>query len=170
MKSLIRKTCAVWGILGVVAILAFALCRVLAPAISINYLDLTGVQQFIMIPYLMAMMGIKGYLAFQRTFAPRIAARAKYLVSTDRIMPLVLAPLFCFGFFMTYRKRMIVSYGILLFVVMVVLIMRHVPQPWRGMVDLGVVAGLSWGITSVVVYGIIAAVSPSFDRSPEVTL
>ena len=35
---------------------------------------------------------------------------------------------------------------------MIVLIVsvRQLPQPWRGMVDAGVVVGLTWGVVSII--------------------
>jgi F0F1-type ATP synthase membrane subunit a len=53
-------------------------------------------------------------------------------------------------------------------IVVLVLLVRAVPQPWRGIIDLGVVVGLAWGIISIVVFSIQAFFSDTFDYSPDV--
>jgi hypothetical protein len=45
---------------------------------------------------------------------------------------------------------------------------RLLPQPWRGIVDAGVVVGLTWGTISLVVFCIQALTAPTFAISPEV--
>ncbi|NJL19527.1 MAG: hypothetical protein HC901_04635 [Bdellovibrionaceae bacterium] len=34
---------------------------------------------------------------------------------------------------------------------------RHVPQPWRGLIDVGVVLGLLWGLCAVLVFSVHVA-------------
>jgi hypothetical protein len=43
------------------------------------------------------------------------------------------------------KKRIIVSYSILAMVVMFITIAVYLPQPWRPIMDAGVVIGLFWG-------------------------
>jgi len=47
-------------------------------------------------------------------------------------------------------------------------LVRLVPQPWRGIVDAGVVIGLAWGAVSLLVLGIQALTASRFNFSPEV--
>jgi len=37
------------------------------------------------------------------------------------------------------------------------------PMPWRGIMDVGVVVGLSWGLTSVVLFSLKALFTKSFN-------
>ena len=64
----------------------------------------------------------------------------------------MLAPVFCMGYIHATRKRKIVSWCVTLGIVMLVLLLRVTPQPWRGIVDAGVVTGLSLGILSLLFY------------------
>lgn len=94
----------------------------------------------------------EGYKAFQKAFSPRVAARALHLARRPHPLHVLLAPAFCMGLFHATRKRMITSWVILLAVVAVVVAVRMLPQPWRGIIDAGVVVGLSWGIFATVFY------------------
>ena len=46
-------------------------------------------------------------------------------------------------------KRLLVSRGLVVAIVIMVILIRQVPSPWRELVDLGVTAGLAAGTLSV---------------------
>lgn len=56
------------------------------------------------------------------------------------------------GFFDSTKKRKIVLYVLLTMVTAFVILFQFIPQPWRGILDLGVVLGLSWGVAATLVY------------------
>jgi hypothetical protein len=62
---------------------------------------------------------------------------------------IVLAPLFCMGFFHATRQRMLTSWLVTSAIVALVIVVSHAPQPWRGIVDTGVVTGLGLGLASL---------------------
>lgn len=109
----------------------------------------------------------EGYKGFQLGFAPRIAARARHLVDHPRLLHVLLAPLFCMGYFHTTRRRLISVYVLTVCIVILVFLFHQLSQPWRGILDAGVVVGLSWGICSLLWFSVKAAVSEVFDYSPE---
>jgi uncharacterized membrane protein YedE/YeeE len=45
---------------------------------------------------------------------------------------------------------------------------RLLSQPWRGIIDGGVVVGLAWGLVSLVIFGYQAFTAEDFPFSPEV--
>ena len=94
----------------------------------------------------------EGYKGFHRAFSPRVVARSRYLREADHPLLAMLAPVFCMGYIHATRKRKIVSWCVTLGIVMLVLLLRVTPQPWRGIVDAGVVTGLSLGILSLLFY------------------
>ena len=49
-----------------------------------------------------------------------------------------------------------------------VLVIPYLAQPWRGIVDAGVVVGLLWGLITIVVFAFQAFTSDDFSYSPEV--
>jgi hypothetical protein len=110
----------------------------------------------------------EGYRAFQQRFSPRVVARAKYLMSHPAFFRVVFAPIFCMGFFHATKKRKITSVSVTAGIILLVLLVRAVPQPWRGIVDLGVVVGLTWGIVSIIIFSLKAFSSGTFAYSADV--
>ena len=46
---------------------------------------------------------------------------------------------------------MIVTYLLTVMIVVLVIVFHMLDQPWRGILDAGVVVGLSWGIVTLVI-------------------
>lgn len=163
---MIRLLSFSWGLGGVVLLLGYAIVR-LIPIVTESLAEpLTRPQWAVFLGNTLLMAYYEGYRGFQKGFSPRVAARAKHLHDHPRFWPALLAPLFCLGYFQTTRKRQIVTYSLTVMIVGFVLIVHQLPQPWRGLVDAGVVVGLSWGVLSLLFYGAQAFTS-TFDHSPE---
>ena len=94
----------------------------------------------------------EGYRGFQRGYSPRVAARAVYLRRRSTLSRLLLAPLFCMGFFHAPRKRRITVIVLLILIASIVVFFQFIPQPWRGILDFGVIIGLSWGIIATLLF------------------
>ena len=163
---------ALWAAGGVVLILAQAILR-LAP-IAWEPVAEGQLVGWLWLPYLGSLVFnayAEGYRSFQKVYAPRVVARALHLARFPRWHHVLLAPLFCMGFFHATRRRLIVSWVSAAVIVGVVVAVRAFPQPWRGIVDVGVVVGLSWGAASIVVSLITAlrgrppAVSPDLPET-----
>jgi hypothetical protein len=67
------------------------------------------------------------------------------------------------GFFHATHRRMITSYTLTGGIVVLIILVRMTPQPWRGIIDLGVVLGLVWGMLAIVLFAIRALASRRFD-------
>ena len=94
---------------------------------------------------------LEGYRGFQQGFSPRAAARVRHLRDHASWLETVLAPLFVMSYFHAHRRRQIISLLLTSLIICLVLVVRLIPQPWRGIIDLGVVAGLTWGVLSLAV-------------------
>ncbi len=103
----------------------------------------------------------EGYKGFHLGFAPRVVARARYLAVNPRPLHVLLAPLFCMGYIYATRKRQLMSIALTLMIICFVLIARMMPQPWRGIVDAGVVVGLTLGVLSIAYFLIVSTGNPS---------
>ena len=103
----------------------------------------------VFVPWMAWAEGIRG---FHRAFAPRVVARACYLKSGHHPVLWVLAPLFCMGYIHATTKRKIVSWSVTGIIVGLVLLLSITPQPWRGIIDAGVVTGLAMGIVSLLYF------------------
>ena len=166
--NLIGRAGAVWGAAGVIGILVFAIVR-LAPKVVVAFdhgLDTT--QWIVLGLFALFMAYTEGYRGFQLKFSPRTAARVRYLRDRPQLIRTLFAPFFAMGFFHARRRTKIVAYGLTTMVVILVVAIQKLEQPWRGIIDAGVVLGLSWGIVSLAASLTAALGRPRYDVSPEV--
>jgi hypothetical protein len=158
---------AAWGLAGFWLLIGYTIVRLAPIALEIFWYDLQGYHWAALIANISLTAYLEGYRGFQRGFSPRVAARARYLYHHPNLFHALSAPLFCMGYFYTSRKRQIVVVSLTLGIILLVVLIRRLDQPWRGIIDAGVVAGLSWGLISSIIFGIQAFRSERFDYSPE---
>ena len=142
---------ALWGIAGVIALLGNAIYRLTPYALELVHRSLTVVELAVLIVWVAFNAYSEGYRAFHRMFSPRVVARARTLAGAKRGF-VVLAPLYCMGLFHATRRRLVVSWSITIGIVGIVILVRSLAQPWRGIIDAGVVIGLAWGVGSILYY------------------
>lgn len=159
---------ALWGVLGVAWLLGSAVLRLAPKAAAALEAPLSPLQWAFGIGFGLFMAYAEGYRGFQRAFSPRVVARARWLRRHPRPLPALLAPLFCMGLFHATPKRLRVSWGITLMVVGLIAGVRHLPAPWRGLVDAGVVVGLSWGTAAILGWGLVALTGGALPVAPDV--
>lgn len=158
----------VWGLAGVALLLASAIYRLGPLALDALKADLRWYHLVFLFLVVAFMVYAEGYRAFQKGFSPRVAARARYLVTHSDLLHAVIAPLFCMAYVHAPRRRQVTSLAVTAGIIVLVILVRLLPQPWRGIVDAGVVVGLAWGLVSLVIFGVQALTAKSFDHSPEV--
>ena len=168
MARVTRLLAFSWGLGGVLFILGRALYGISSyVAGALSEMPWTGLQWAFAVVWLIFMAYTEGYRGFQTRFAPRVVARAWHLATNPRPMHLLLAPFFCIGFFHGNKRRLITSWAITLGVAVIVFGMQFVPQPWRGIVDLGVVVGLSWGVLAILGHFIHSLRNGGTDVDPQ---
>jgi hypothetical protein len=140
---------ACWGVLGFSLLLGEAFYKVSPFVLELLSWPLQPLHWLILAAWVAFMGYSEGYRGFQMHYSPRFAARLHWLSQNASPMQAALAPLFCMGFFGTTRKRKIVAYCLTSGIVLLVVFIRMLPQPWRGIIDLGVMVGLGWGLLSV---------------------
>ena len=150
-----------WGIGGVVLLLIFAIFRLAPMALELESLPMTLLHWSALAFSVIYMAYAEGYKGFHLGFAPRVVVRARYLAANPRPLHVLLAPLFCMGYIYATRKRQILSFALTAMIVCFVLVARMMPQPWRGILDAGVVVGLSLGVLSIAYFLIVSANNPS---------
>lgn len=156
----------IWALLGVFALLGNAIYRLALISIAAFDHPMSWLHWLVLIVWVLFMAHREGYAGFQKGFSPRVAARVAYLRDHPTALRALLAPLFCMGFFHIVRRRQIVVIALTAMIVLFVVIARQLPQPWRGIVDLGVVVGLLWGVISLGIFT-ISALRGTLDASPE---
>jgi len=139
---------AIWGVAGFSIILLDAINRLARLGMHALDRELTSLQWFCLLLVVLAMAYAEGYRGFQKKFSPRCAARLYYLYKYPEPMAVLLAPLFCMGFFRATPGPLRFAWVGTTLIVLLVIGLHWAPQPWRGMVDAGVVVGLSWGLVS----------------------
>jgi hypothetical protein len=139
---------ATWAIVGFSALILSALYRLTPLALEAFTFDLQWYHWVSMIVWIIFMVYSEAYKGFHKAFSPRAAARAKHLRDNPTLLHVVFAPLFIMCFFHTTKKRKIVSYCLTTGIVLLIMLVHQLVQPWRGVVDAGVVLGLGLGLLS----------------------
>ncbi|WP_432471267.1 hypothetical protein [Amphritea sp. HPY] len=156
-----------WGFAGIAFIFGNAILRLGLIGLDTFSYSLQWFHWAALVFSVIFMGFAEGYRGFQQGYSPRVAARLRFLKDNVTPLRLVLAPLFCMGFFDIQKKRMIVSYCLLLGILALVQLVHMLEQPWRGIVDLGVVVGLTWGSISIILFTLQAFFTDRFEHSPE---
>ena len=159
---------ALWGVSGVLLLLGGAVYRLTPLAIDAFSYDWSWHHWLSLALMTFFMAYAEGYRAFQQGFSPRVAARARYLRDHPNFVYALFAPLFCMAYFHAPRRRRITSISVTAGIVILVVLVRLVPQPWRGIIDGSVVVGLTWGLVSLMVFGFQALTDGQFHYAPEV--
>jgi len=164
---LIRLFAPLWGLAGVFFLLGFAVYRLTPKAAEAIGMGLSTWQWVVLTLWTLFMGIAEGYRGFQRRFSPRVAARARYLRDHPAAVRTILAPFFCMGYFHANRRTQITSIGLTAAIIAVIVLVSFCSQPWRGIIDFGVVVGLTWGITSLAGFAWKALAGTDFGYSSE---
>lgn len=159
---------AAWGIIGLLLLLGFAVWRLGTHSIEAFQMPLNWLHWLVFIIFFVFMAYSEGYKGFQKSFSPRFAVRTKYLLRNASVIQLLLAPLFCMSYFHAPKKRIIATFTLTTMIIVFILSFRFVPQPWRGLLDAGVVAGLIWGMIASVLFCIKVFTDDHFSWDAEV--
>eukprot|EP00929_Paragymnodinium_shiwhaense_P037180 TRINITY_DN19853_c0_g1_i2.p1 TRINITY_DN19853_c0_g1~~TRINITY_DN19853_c0_g1_i2.p1 ORF type:complete len:289 (-),score=52.53 TRINITY_DN19853_c0_g1_i2:160-1026(-) len=146
-----------WGVLGVCAYLSFGVFKVV-PIVTEGIGAITETWQWGL---------LAATLGFQLGFSPRVVSRAWVVSEELEEAPAwhkFLAPAFCIGYFHGTNKRVITSWVVTTVIFAVVIGVKQLDNPYRAIVDAGVVVGLVWGIVSILV---LFAQSLSSGKPPE---
>ncbi len=148
---------ASWGVFGVLA-LCFRAVMNLTPLAMEPWIEggLGPVQMALCMLWIVFNAYAEGWRGFHKAFAPRTVGRAFRLGKSPSLVRILFAPAIAMGLFQACRKRIIVSWSLLIAIVLVVILVRMLPQPWRGIIDGGVVVGLVLGMLSLVYFHVRA--------------
>ena len=135
----------IWGSVGVIGLLLVSVVRLSDIALEFFIYPAHIWHWVALVIWVIFMAYTEGYKGFQQAFSPRVATRLMWLQKNPKIWLVVLAPLYAMGFIYASKKRTLISYSILVMVLVFVTIAVNLPQPWRPIMDAGVVIGLLWG-------------------------
>lgn len=163
-----RCISAYWGMGGILLMLAYAIYRLYPKSIAAFDFPFAWYHWLALGLNIGFMAYSEGYKGFQMNFSPRVAARARYLCRYANPLQGTLAPLFCMGYFHAPRRRRVAVILLTIMIIILIIIFQRFPQPWRGILDAGVVVGLAWGMVATVICAIKALSSQAFTHDPEV--
>lgn len=139
-----------WGVVGVALLLLRAITRMTPIALEpILAGSLSGLHVGILVAWVAFNAYGEGYRAFQKSFCPRVVARADHLARNPHPLHAALAPLYCLSLFHANRRGLTVAWVMIVVITAFVFLLRITPQPWRGIVDAGVVVALVWGLVAL---------------------
>lgn len=145
---------AAWGLFGFAILMINAIMPLSKYAVEALAMNLTAWQWILLIVNTAFMIYSEGYKGFHVSFSPRFVARAKYLQHSGSAIEKLLAPLFCMTFFNAPKRKLIATYLLSVMIVGFILLFQQIPQPWRGVLDVGVVTGISIGLISTLWHAI----------------
>lgn len=153
-----------WAVLGVMALLIQAILRLSAITVeALSSGEMTSLQYGVCAVWCLLNAYMEGYRGFQKKFVPRVLARAHHLALSPEPLPATLAPLYAMAFFRATLRAKIAAWGVSCLVIVAITLVRTIAQPWRGIIDAGVVVGLSWGLIALA----LGAVARLSGRTPE---
>lgn len=145
-----------WALAGFIAILGFAVYRLSGHFVVAWEMPLSWYHWLVLIVNTTFMAYSEGYKGFQKSYSIKFSNRLIELEQRPSATHLLLAPLFCMNYFDAKKKNMVLAYVLTIAITLLIIIFHYIPQPWRGILDAGVVVGLSWGIIATLVLAIKA--------------
>jgi hypothetical protein len=92
----------------------------------------------------------EGYRALHLRFVPKLLERAQRLCAAPRTpVEALLAPLHALGLVHATRSTRVQAWLSVALIVLAVLAVRTLPEPWRGVIDAGVAVALCIGLGSL---------------------
>lgn len=152
----------IWALAGITLIFLSAIGRMAPYALEALRSELSVAEWAMLLSWSVFMLITEGYMGFQKRFAPRVAARARNLLSSPNVLNIALAPLFCMGYFHAPKKRIIIIWSATFVIALLVVLVRQLVQPWRGIIDTGVIIGLGYGLASIYYFFIRTVISSDF--------
>lgn len=135
-----------WAVAGVAGVLLFAIVRLSPQVLAAVDYGMSPWQWGLLFANVLFMAWSEGYRGFQCRFSPRVAARTLHLLLHPTWLRALLAPIFCIGYFHARKAGLLAVWLGTAAIVLAVLLVQLLPQPWRGILDAGVVVGLGWGL------------------------
>mgnify|MGYP001269411197 FL=1 len=148
-----QRLLATWGVVCVLALLGNALYRLTPLAIE-PWVEgqMSLWQKAVFVVWAVINAYTEGYRGFHQRFSPRVVGRAFHLGENPRPLDVVFALPFVMSLYHAQKRQRMISWTFIVVLTLVILAVRALPQPWRGIIDGGVVVGLGLGALSVVYF------------------
>jgi len=139
-----------WAMLGVGAVFAWAVWRLGGRGVTTIRSGLDPLEWVVLALLTAAFAYGEGFLALDRRWVPRLVERARRLRDDRRLFVRALAPLYGLSLIGLGRRELLQGWLGTVAIIAAVLVIRSLPEPWRGIVDFAVAVALAWGLVAVV--------------------
>ena len=139
---------AIWAVAGVAGILGWAIFRLSGIALGAFEVPFAWYHWAVIGAFVPFMAWSEGLRGFQRRFSPRVAERAMLIRAAPTAARVIFAPFFAAGFFGGSRREQLGACLGTVAIIALVILVHRLDQPWRGILNAGVVTGLAWGVVA----------------------
>jgi len=144
----------VWGILGFSVLVGNALRGMSAEIEYILATPLTAWQTVGFVLIVLVFGLAKGYFIFRQRFCRSYASRIGELIRPPvKLLYAVLAPLYCLNMIGAERRQLVRGYALVAGIILMIISVKFVPFPWRGMILTGVAVALTWAALEIAYRG-----------------
>ena len=134
-----------WGVGGILGVIGYGVFQLGQRAAQVPSYELMWYHWGVLVLTTAALIYVKAYKAFYRSLAPRIAARADQVRRHPTPLRVLLAPLYCMGYFDVDPGTQLRMVVITLAMILLVVIVSLVPEPWRAILDIAIAVALALG-------------------------
>ncbi len=145
----LRVVVSAWTLIGVAALFASAIYRLGTRGVATIQAGLGWGEWSVLVLLTVAFVYGEGFRALDRRWVPKLIERALLLRDDQRLFVRLLAPLYGLSLVGTGRDDLIRGWLLTAAILGAVLIVRTLPDPWRGIVDFAVAAALAWGLVAI---------------------
>jgi hypothetical protein len=138
-----------WAVLGVSSLFAFAAYRLADRGIAVIRDGLDGGEWIALVGLTVVFVYGEGFLALDRKWVPGLMRRARALGDQPSPLLRLLAPLYGLRLIGARPAVLLPSWLGTAAIVGAVLVVRALPDPWRGIIDFAVAAALAWGLVAI---------------------
>lgn len=137
-----------WTLVGVAGLFTSAVVRLGGRGVDTILGGLQPLEWVTLTALTFVMVYGEGVLTFQRRWVPKLIDRARSIRREGPVLKL-LAPLYGLSLVGAPGKRVLRAWLGTTAIVVAVLLVRALPDPWRGLVDFAVAAALGWGLLCI---------------------
>lgn len=144
-----RRLVTAWALIGVGGLLAWATYRLGSRGIDTIRGGLEVGEWVVLALLVPAFAYTEGFLAMDRRWVPKVVERARRLVDDNRRALWLVAPFYGMSLIGSGRKELLRAWLGTAAIVAAVALVRMLPEPWRGIIDLSVATALAWGLAAI---------------------
>lgn len=145
-----RSVAGHWALIGIALLLGKAVMRLGWRGWIVLSDGVTAFQGFVAVLLVGAFLYGEGMLALERRWVPSLLHRVDRLPDEGNRWNRLGAPLYAMSLIGAPAKTLVRAWAGVGAIVVAVLVVRALPDPWRAMIDLAVAAALAWGLLALV--------------------